>query len=270
MSTGLRSEIKPGTAVLAVVIVLVLAAGGAVVLVRALTGSQTGTVGTGPATGSAGAPFAASAPESPRGYQAADSAIIERNLFRPSPADQPVATAGAATGPAQGVPATGPAKAVPATGPAQAVPPGGKKPLGPSPPGMGGGGPQLFCTGIVTIGDQKFALLESGAEGGVGQYTPVGGTAYGSRVTEIGTDYVMVLTQGKPQRLPLQNNKPEPAAAPPSGPPGGGPATGPGRPGGPPQPGGSRGPRMMPGRPGGMPPGMPMPPGGPPGPPSDD
>jgi hypothetical protein len=218
--TQVRStEIKPGPAIAAIVILLVVVGGGGVVLVKALTGRQTETATATPAASNSSADEtdAQSPAWSPQSAPA-DSAIVQRNLFRPSPAQTPVAAAAATTSPAHAL-----------TAPANAG--------GPRPPGFPGGsaGPALYCTGIVKVGDVSYALLESAALG-VGLYTPVGGSAYGSRLLEIGTDYVVVETQGKTQRLSLQNSKAEVVVAAPvpgsaTGPAGAAPGAAPATPG---------------------------------------
>ena len=208
--THLRStDIKPRTAVLAVVFVLVFAAGAGAFLVKTLTGKQPDTLVADPAGPKVSAGLADAAPPAlPRGPAPADSLIVERNLFRPSPAQMAAAAAVAVTSPAQGLTVGAVAKA--ATSGAQAVPFG---------PGRGNTGPDLYCTGIVKIGDESFALLESAALGFC-QYIPVGGTVYGNRLVEIGEDYVVVESQGKTRRLNLQNNKPEAVVAAPAPAPG--------------------------------------------------
>ena len=66
----------------------------------------------------------------------------------------------------------------------------------------------MYCTGIVEITDQAYALLENG-EPGIGEYAPVGGMALGYRVLEIGADYVVVESRGETSELSLRNNKPD-------------------------------------------------------------
>ena len=208
----LRSaEIKPGTALRAVAILLVLAVGGGVLLVKAMTGNQSETLAadlkpakatkpTQPTKTSADS-LAAAPAAMPGSSVVTDALIVQRNLFRPSP-QQTVAAKGAAP---QLASASAPA-AVPAPR---------------SGPNRGEAGPQIYCTGIVTIGDEYYALLENGL--GVGQYLSVGGTAFGVRVVQIAADYVVVDMQGKTQRLSIQNNKPEAVAAAAPGPPTGAP-----------------------------------------------
>ena len=68
--------------------------------------------------------------------------------------------------------------------------------------------PLVYCTGIVEIAGQAYALLENG-EPGIGEYAPVGGMALGYRVLEIGADYVVVESGGETSELSIRNNKPD-------------------------------------------------------------
>ena len=185
----LRStEVSSRTAVIAALAVVLVTAGGATLIVRALTEPAvepleltTPTSKASPAT----TPATSGMPEqgdSPITGQAYDL-IVQRGLFQPSP----VALAPEAPLPALiefDLPEPLWAQAPPESA------------------------PLVYCTGIVEITAQAYALLENG-EPGIGEYAPVGGMALGYRVLEIGADYVVVESGGETSELSIRNNKPD-------------------------------------------------------------
>ena len=186
----LRStEVSSRTAVIAALAVVLVTAGGATLIVRALTEPAveplvltTPTSEASPATTRAATSGLPEQGDSLLIGQAYDL-IVQRGLFQPSP----VALAPEAPLPALiefDLPEPLWAQAPPESA------------------------PLVYCTGIVEIAAQAYALLENG-EPGIGEYAPVGGMALGYRVLEIAADYVVVESGGETSALSIRNNKPD-------------------------------------------------------------
>ena len=193
----LRStEVSSRTAVIAVVAVVLVTAGGATLIVRVLNRPAveplvltTPTSQALPATTRAATSGLPEQGDSPIMGQAYDL-IVQRGLFQPFPA-----TLAAQAGP------SAPEAPLPAL-----IEFDLPEPL------MAGGWPEsapsVYCTGIVEVTGQAYALLENG-EPGIGEYASVGGMALGYRVLEIGADYVVVESRGETSELSIRNNKPD-------------------------------------------------------------
>ena len=185
----LRStEVSSRTAVIAALAVVLVTAGGATLIVRALTEpaveplelttpTSTASPATTPAT--SGLPEQGDSPIIGQAYDL----IVQRGLFQPSPV------------------ALAPEAPLPAL-----IEFDLPEPLMAG--GWPGSAPLVYCTGIVEITGQAYALLENG-EPGIGEYAPVGGMALGYRVLEIGADYVVVESRGETSELSIRNNKPD-------------------------------------------------------------
>jgi hypothetical protein len=74
--------------------------------------------------------------------------------------------------------------------------------------------PKLAYTGLVEVAGVTYALIES-PEYDIAQYTRVGGTAFGCKVTAIGTQLISVEYQGASFDLMLGENKTDVPIAPP-------------------------------------------------------
>jgi len=186
----LRStEVSSRTAVIAVLTVVLVTAGGATLIMRALTEPAvepleltTPTSKASPATTRAATSGLPGQGDSPIMGQAYDL-IVQRDLFQPSPA------ASAAEAPLPALIEFELPEPLMAWGPPESA-------------------SSVYCTGIVEITGQAYALLENG-EPGIGEYAPVGGMALGYRVLEIGADYVVVESRGQTSQLSIRNDKPE-------------------------------------------------------------
>lgn len=186
----LRStEVSSRTAVIAALAVVLVTAGGATLIVRALTDPAvqplvltTPTSKASPATTRAATSGLPEQGDSPIMGQAYDL-IVQRDLFQPSPA------ALAAQAPLPDLIEFELPEPLMAWGPPESA-------------------TSVYCTGIVEVTGQAYALLENG-EPGIGEYAPVGGMALGYRVLAIGADYVVVESGGETSELSLRNNKPD-------------------------------------------------------------
>ncbi len=186
----LRStEVSSRTAVIAALAVVLVTAGGATLIVRALTEPAvepleltTPTSQAAPAATRAAMSGRPEQGDSPITGQAYDL-IVHRDLFQPSPA------ALAAQAPLPALIEFELPEPLMAWGPPESA-------------------SSVYCTGIVEITGQAYALLENG-EPGIGEYAPVGGMALGYRVLEIGADYVVVESRGETSELSIRNNKPD-------------------------------------------------------------
>jgi hypothetical protein len=207
----LRSTaVSPGMALLSVALFL-LATGGIVWLVL----QQLGVFATAPIRRAPLRPTPSAAetrarPGSVKGAPLPASAyaiITTRNLFRAPAAPTP---------PALPLFDESPKETPVAPSPAVVALPTPVKVVLPPPPPAALPRPRLVCTGVVTIGDENYALLEN-LDTNEAHYARAGSTVLGCQVVSIGTQAISLQANGETYELALGDGKPdpEPTKAPP-------------------------------------------------------
>ena len=191
-------DLTPRTIVLSLCIFVLATTGIMAVVVKAMTGSAAAGTVNAVRHVDARAPLpstqvaAGKAIPAPNGQDY--TVIVKRNLFH---ALETIAVA-------------------PPPPPVKIVPPPPPPDTGPAPfqTSTATPAPQVAFTGVVDIGGEQYALLES-LEDHLSQYTRVGSSAFGYKLVSIGDKAVTVETSGEQLVLNIGDNKQEEAITPP-------------------------------------------------------
>jgi hypothetical protein len=193
------TQVSTRTAVLVLVVFLALLVAGAALVVRVLTTAPSDSLLVADSNSGAPGTTLAAGRATPRGGAEGErlssySVIVERDLFRPSP----ILLALAASAPR-------PEAAVEEAAEGENEAESGES-NDSGPPNGGPPAQTVFCTGIVTINGERYALLED-TSSGQGRYVAAGGSVFGYEIEEIGDDFVTASKGGEEVTLQLDNAK---------------------------------------------------------------